>query len=496
MKGDVASMRALKTILDEFSAATGLTINFHKSTFVPMHVSADAAAAMASILGCSVSSFPQTYLGLPLSPYKLRVADYKPLLDSFDRYLCGWKAKLLSYGGRLVLVNAVLGGLAIYFMSSHLLPKTVVDKLDARRRAFLWTGDDKCNGSHCLLNWERVCTSKACGGLGVKNLEDQNHCLLLKFVHKLHEPSLLPWKHWYLNHTSSMDGSFLNRLIAVELPRYRALTSVQIGNGQLTSFWHDKWLLGTTLSQAFPALFSHCTQTSGSVCAVAAEGVTRHLRTRLTRVAREELVLLQSCIPFSHLTDRADHRYLDLSQRTPFSSRGAYHSLHAEDEQNPDAARIWATKLPSKVKFFGWLLLLGRLNSRANLCHKNIRTRDEANCEFCPDVLETDEHIFVLCSRSRAVWSRLGINLLPGHHKTPWLIGCHLPLPDQTRVDATLVLLWHLWKARNAKIFDQLDLPAQEVIRRACLDLGVWRFRYKQSAPSIEAWRAFFSSCC
>jgi len=45
-----------------------------------------------------------------------------------------------------------------------------------------------------------------------------------------------------------MDGSFLNRLIAVELPRYRALTSVQIGNGQLTSFWHDKWLLGTTLS--------------------------------------------------------------------------------------------------------------------------------------------------------------------------------------------------------------------------------------------------------
>ena len=108
----------------------------------------------------------------------------------------------------------------------------------------------------------------------------------------------------------------------------------------------------------------------------------------------EELVLLQSCIQFSHLTDRADHCYLDLSQRSPFSSRGAYHSLHAEDEQNPDAARIWATKLPNKVKFFGWLLLLGRLNSRANLCHKNIRARDEANCEFCPGVLEADEPIF------------------------------------------------------------------------------------------------------
>ena len=37
-KGDVASMVTLKRILDDFSAATGLTINFHKSTFVPMNV--------------------------------------------------------------------------------------------------------------------------------------------------------------------------------------------------------------------------------------------------------------------------------------------------------------------------------------------------------------------------------------------------------------------------------------------------------------------------
>jgi len=122
-KGNVASMRTLRSILEDFSAATGLTINFHKSTFVPMHVAPDVAVDMATALGCTASTFPQTYLGLPLSPHKLRVVDYKPLLDSFDRYLSGWKAKLLSTGGRLVLVNAVLGGLTVYFMSSHLLPK-------------------------------------------------------------------------------------------------------------------------------------------------------------------------------------------------------------------------------------------------------------------------------------------------------------------------------------------------------------------------------------
>ena len=82
VRGDVASMCTLKTILDDFSLATGLYINFHKSTFVPMNVSDQVASAMATALGCAQSSFPQTYLGLPISPHKLRVADFQPLIAS------------------------------------------------------------------------------------------------------------------------------------------------------------------------------------------------------------------------------------------------------------------------------------------------------------------------------------------------------------------------------------------------------------------------------
>jgi hypothetical protein len=105
---------------------------------------------------------------MPLSPQKLRVSDYHPLFTSFDRYLAGWKARLLSTGGRIVLVNAVLGSLPIYFMSSTLLPKTVRELLDAKRRAFFWTGEDKCNGANCLVAWKRVCQCREAGGLGIK----------------------------------------------------------------------------------------------------------------------------------------------------------------------------------------------------------------------------------------------------------------------------------------------------------------------------------------
>ena len=182
-KGNVHSMTVLKTILDNFSLATGLTINFHKSTFVPMNVDDQTATAMATTLGCALSTFPQTYLGLPLSPHKLRASDFQPLLTSFDQYLAGWKARLLSTGCCIVLVNAVLGSLPIYFMSSTLLPKTVRELLDAKRRAFFWTGEDKCTGANCLIAWERVCQSREAGGLGVKNMEDVNHCMLLKFIY-------------------------------------------------------------------------------------------------------------------------------------------------------------------------------------------------------------------------------------------------------------------------------------------------------------------------
>jgi len=180
------------------------------------------------------------------------------------------------------LVNVVLGSLPIYFMSSILLPKTVRDLLDAKRRAFFWTGEDKCTGANCLVAWDRVCQSRAAGGLGIKNLEDMNHCLLLKFVHKLHEADHLPWKTWFISHAGAnflnAPDSYLAKLVLTELPRYRSLTKVQLGDGTSVSFWHDKWLTDTTIACMFPALHSHNVDDAVSVHSVIEKGVRQHLR--------------------------------------------------------------------------------------------------------------------------------------------------------------------------------------------------------------------------
>jgi hypothetical protein len=69
------------------------------------------------------------------------------LIAMVDKYLSGWRAMLLSYAGRLTLVNSVLDGLLTYIMGAMVLPPGVIKLLDARRRAFLWAGSYKASGA-------------------------------------------------------------------------------------------------------------------------------------------------------------------------------------------------------------------------------------------------------------------------------------------------------------------------------------------------------------
>jgi hypothetical protein len=165
------SAQHLKRELDNFTAATRLVINFAKSTVTPLNVAEADFEDMVNTLHCKCGSFPQTYLGLPLSNAKLPVSAFAPLIAKVDRYLAGWKASLLSSVGRVVLINSVLSSLLTYAMGAMLLPPGVCAAIDAKRRAFLWTGLDQTSGTQCLVAWEHVCELKEDGGLGVKRLE-------------------------------------------------------------------------------------------------------------------------------------------------------------------------------------------------------------------------------------------------------------------------------------------------------------------------------------
>ena len=140
LRGDVADVQALKNILQAFSEATGLKINYSKSTLVPIHMDAGLAADCVTIMGCAHQSFPQNYLGLPLSASKLPVSVFSTYVDRTDKFLSSWQASLLNTMGRVVLINSVLDAQLVYIMSAMQIPQETISQIDKRRRSFLWAG--------------------------------------------------------------------------------------------------------------------------------------------------------------------------------------------------------------------------------------------------------------------------------------------------------------------------------------------------------------------
>ena len=66
---------------------------------------------------------------------------YPTCPKSTGRRLSSWKGKLLSVGGRLVLINSVLTNMVLYMLSFFQLPKGVLQRLDYFRSRFFWQGD-------------------------------------------------------------------------------------------------------------------------------------------------------------------------------------------------------------------------------------------------------------------------------------------------------------------------------------------------------------------
>ena len=183
MKAYQRELFCLKGLLQSFSNSTGLKINYAKSSMVPLNITNDHAEMLAQTFGCRLATLPFTYLGLPLGTTKPRVDDYMPLMNKTERRLSSISS-MLTYAGRLQLVNSVLSSLPTYTMCSLDIPVTVIEYIDRARRLCLWRGSDINAKTPPKAAWDLVCLPKDEGGLGVLNLRTQNDALLLKHLHK------------------------------------------------------------------------------------------------------------------------------------------------------------------------------------------------------------------------------------------------------------------------------------------------------------------------
>ena len=104
---------------------------------------------LARFMRCGVGEFPFTYLGLPIGVNMRRISAWNGVIDRFKSRLSEWKARAMSFGGRLKFVKSVLGSLPLYYFSKFCVPSSVILAFERVRKKFLlgWgRGNKKCQG--------------------------------------------------------------------------------------------------------------------------------------------------------------------------------------------------------------------------------------------------------------------------------------------------------------------------------------------------------------
>ena len=192
----VESASTLKKALTDFSLASGLHPNESKSCIFIAGSDERYKQAVLNIFRFPLGSLPIKYLGIPLITTRLMYGDCLPMIESITMRIKSWTTKILSYAGRVQLIQSVMFGVQEFWASILYLPKRVLQKVEQIIRAFLWKGPEMSNGG-AKVEWEELTKPKSKGGLGIKKLEDWNTASLAKHLWNIckHNPTS-NWAAW------------------------------------------------------------------------------------------------------------------------------------------------------------------------------------------------------------------------------------------------------------------------------------------------------------
>lgn len=494
----------LNRILRCFFLASGLKVNLHKSKVFGVGVTDLEISRLAGILKCESASFPFIYLGLPVGANMKLSKNWSSVIDKFEKRLSSWKAKNLSFGGRLTLVKSVLNSLPLFYFSLFKVPRKVLNTLDGLRRRFLWGGDSSSKKIH-WVKWETVVTSKNNGGLGVGCLESANLALLAKWrwrlktehnalwsscIRAIHKLKLIDGKAiarsslkgvWYEIAGIDMDferkGVFLDKLF-----------NRKVGIGDRTFFWKDSWCGEVAFKDMFPNLYS---KEVDKDCLVA---------NRVTRRGENDLNLNWNWK--SHLRNGCETRQFNdlVKALTDFKLGDGADSwcwngggdgfsvkhvrellLNSNGVISPNSNFKWVNWLPLKVNCLVWKVVLDRIPTFDNLAKRNISISSNL-CPLCRDSEETTDHLFFCCKEVSVIWDLFGnwSSVLPNKPKSGVDLisllndGLRDKKAKKLRLSLVYSLIWSIWIARNGAVFRNQKFSIKHLLDDTCVCSFNW----------------------
>lgn len=421
----ISNIKNLARILRCFHIASGLKVNFTKSRIFGIGVDPTIVERWTAPLGCKHATLPFIYLGVPIGANMRLKKNWKPVVDRFREKLSKWKAKTLSFGGRLTLIKAVLGSLPTYYFSLFLAPNCVLDLLEKIRRNFLWGGSDE-KRKISWISWDRIVDEKENGGLGVGSLKAFNRALLTKWWWRYRTDTPLLWvqviqgihnlhrKPANCLAKKSITGTWHSiASLETDLENYGVnlddIFHKQVKDGNNTFFWWDKWIGDAPLKCLFPELYKLEKKKGCKVSdRLSISGpVWNWISKPINGVHDIELSNITTLLLTHSYASGADVWMCPLSPDGSFYVHKVRSLLDSASAPPPwDPVVDWLHVIPIKILCCVWKANLGRLPSACELMKRGIQI-DSLQCSQCINGLDEIKHTFFDCPFASRVWAMI-----------------------------------------------------------------------------------------
>jgi len=129
-KAEVGTMQLISETLRKYEEVYGQKVNKEKSAIYMHHSVTGGEAIVAEVAtGILRKDFPFTYLECPIFYKRKQKAYYQQMIHRIGAKIQPWKGKLLSYGGRAILIKHVLQSTLIHCLSVMNPPSNVLNQV-------------------------------------------------------------------------------------------------------------------------------------------------------------------------------------------------------------------------------------------------------------------------------------------------------------------------------------------------------------------------------
>ncbi|XP_074341936.1 uncharacterized protein LOC141679333 [Apium graveolens] len=411
--------------------------------------------------------FPVKFLGVPLISSQLCIND------------C-----------RVMLINSIIHAIEAFWCNHFMLPTSVHAIIQSLLTRFLWKGNINHKGG-AKIAWNIVYLPREEGGLGLKNMVEWNRAQLIHHLIRVVTKSRNLWPKWVnatvLKHkyfwTLSVptDCSWIWRKVLKLRRLALQFITYSIGRGCDISLWFDPWWRGTWLADSTTSvIISQCgLHYNDKLSSIIVNDTWRLPRPNPRHHHLEPLLVhwLQTFDFPSVNSGGVDTLLWDGINATKIKTWHIWNSIRSRGDLVPWFKAVWHRLRITRYAHHQWLLCHGRLSTLARLHRFGIVNSQQ--CYLCIHGRETDSHLFVHCTYSRWILSRLlgmiGLSIA-GDTSISLLINL-ADIQDRPRSLLALCLVqifcYHIWRERNARAHNKGVFGPPKLMQGMLVDLAV-----------------------